>query len=205
MDSDYNYKYIIIGDTLTGKTSYFNQLIYNKFIIDKITTIGVDFGVLFLNINNKIIKNHFWDTAGQEKYKSIIRTYYRGAKGCILMFDLTNIQSFFNLKKWINDLKHYGKYDELSIIVLGNKSDLIEKREVNSEQILEFCDEEKLDYFDVSVKNNFNVKKSFEHLVNLISKKNNNFDLIDSKIEKQSFELVEYKKKEHKCLNCKIS
>ena len=206
MEFNYNYKHIILCDTLTGKTSYFNKLLYNKYISDKITTIGVDFGVQFLNINGKIIKNHFWDTAGQEKYKSIIRSYYRGIMGCIIMFDLTNLESFHNINKWLNELKYYGKYENLSIIVLGNKSDLKENIKVNLDLILDYCNNENLDYFEISVKDNINIKESFEHLVKLISQKENHFELSESNSDKKlTFEIIEYKKKPKKCMDCVIS
>ena len=206
MNSNYTYKHIIIGDSMSGKTSYFNKLIHNNYSNSKISTIGVDFGVLYISINNKLIKNHFWDTAGQENYKSIIRNYYRGASGCIIMFDITNYQSFNNVKKWIEDLKKYGNYDNLSIIIGGNKSDLNIKRVITIEEAEEFCNKNNLKYFDISVKDNINIKESFNYLINLISKKENNYDIIKNEyIKIESFEIGEYNNKKKKCLDCIIS
>ena len=207
MNSDYTYKHIIIGDSMSGKTSYFNKLIHNTYTNSKISTIGVDFGVLYISINDKLIKNHFWDTAGQETYKSIIRTYYRGAYGCIIMFDITNYQSFDNVKRWIEDVQNYGNYNKLSIIIVGNKSDLNIKRAITIEEAEEFCNKNNLKYFDISVKDNINIKESFNYLINLISTKEKNYDIIENEyIKKESFEIVAYNnKKKKKCLDCVIS
>jgi small GTP-binding protein len=205
MTVDYKYKYILIGDSMTGKTSYFNKLLHNDFKNNKPTTIGVDFGVLYITIKNKTIKNYFWDTAGQEAFKSIIRYYYRDSNGCIIMFDVTNYNTFNNIQKWIQDLKKHCEYKDLSIIILGNKSDLDKDRVVSIEEATKYCDDLKLKYFDISVKNNINIKESFNYLLNLISKKEKNLNITDScycKHNRKSFEMIVYKK--HKCLDCTI-
>ena len=207
MDYNYHYKHIIIGDSLSGKSSYMNKLLYDTFSNDKTTTIGVDFGVMYVTINNKTLKNHIWDTAGQETFKSIIRSYYRNADGCILTFDVTNRKSFENINKWINELQLYSDFEKLSVIIIGNKIDLENQRAVSIEEAEELSLKYDIPYIEVSVKNDINIKRAFYKLINLISKKKKILELIEdnymnNKITTLSL-IKNTKIKKYNCSGCK--
>jgi small GTP-binding protein len=194
---DYNlhYKHIIIGDTTCGKSSYMKMLTKNEFSLLSNSTIGVDFETYYIEHNNKKIKNHIWDTAGQEKFNSIVSVYYKGAHSCIIMFDITNYQSFINLEKCIQKLNDEGEFTK---ILIGNKLDLKKNRCVSKEEAQKFALKHKMDYVEISVKDNIGVKESFEKLLNNISKDIENKKNFNLEIEEMNY-------KPRKCLNCIIS
>ena len=207
MNYNYHYKHIIIGDSLSGKSSYMNKLLYDTFSNDKTTTIGVDFGVLYVTINNKTLKNHVWDTAGQETFKSIIRSYYRNSDGCILTFDVTNRKSFENINKWIDELQLYSNYEKLSVIIIGNKIDLEDQRAVSMEEAEKLSLKYDIPYIEVSVKNDINIKRAFYKLINLISKKKKIVELIEDNYMNNkitTLSLIQNTKiKKYNCIGCK--
>ena len=207
MNYNYHYKHIIIGDSLSGKSSYMNKLLYDTFSNDKTTTIGVDFGVLYVSINNKTLKNHIWDTAGQETFKSIIRSYYRNSDGCILTFDVTNRKSFENINKWIDELQLYSNYEKLSVIIIGNKIDLENQRAVSMEEAEKLSLKYDIPYIEVSVKNDINIKRAFYKLINLISKKKKIVELIEDNYMNNkitTLSLIQNTKiKKYNCIGCK--
>ena len=207
MNYNYHYKHIIIGDSLSGKSSYMNKLLYDTFSNDKTTTIGVDFGVLYVTINNKTLKNHVWDTAGQETFKSIIRSYYRNSDGCILTFDVTNRKSFENINKWIDELQLYSNYEKLSVIIIGNKIDLENQRAVSMEEAEKLSLKYDIPYIEVSVKNDINIKRAFYKLINLISKKKKIVELIEDNYMNNkitTLSLIQNTKiKKYNCIGCK--
>lgn len=151
MDDNYDklLKCIFIGDAYVGKTSLCTKLIGNDFPLSYLSTIGVDFFVKILKINNEKIKVQMWDTTGQEQYKAITRTFYRNVGFVFLMFDLTNTKSFFNLKRWISDIYEYCDI-EAKIVLIGNKSDL--ESNINFNLVNNFCDEYDLKFYKCSVK-----------------------------------------------------
>ena len=122
----YLFKYIIIGDPTVGKSCLLLQFLEGKFKLDSETTIGVEFGSKIIDLDDKKIKLQIWDTAGQEVFKSITRSYYRGSIAAILVYDITNRQSFNNLNKWMEETKTYSN-EKLTILLIGNKSDLEDK------------------------------------------------------------------------------
>lgn len=125
LNYDAKYKLIIIGDTMVGKSSFFNILNDKPYSETSISTIGVDFCSLIKQTNDdKTIKICIWDTAGQEKYKSIIRGYFRDVAGIILMFDLSNKQSFESISEWVEMIDYENRCSHKHpILLLGNKSD----------------------------------------------------------------------------------
>ena len=130
---DVIFKIVLIGDTSVGKTNILSKYLNDEFDPDSKATVGVEFGTKNFNIDNNIVKVQIWDTAGQERYRSITNAYYKGAKGCILVYDITNKTTFDNIDKWLSELKGNGD-ENMSIILLGNKSDLESDREVSLEE-----------------------------------------------------------------------
>ncbi|PLW16192.1 hypothetical protein PCASD_11190 [Puccinia coronata f. sp. avenae] len=164
-------KFVVVGDSSTGKSSLLVQLTDKRFLGQSDPTIGVEFGASLISLpNGKTIKAQVWDTAGQESFRSITRSYYRGAAGALLVFDTTHRKSFLNLSQWHEDLKSYGD-PELTVIVVGNKSDLCQStsddraatlsREVTHEEARTWAEERGLEYIETSAKTGDNVEEAF--------------------------------------------
>lgn len=131
-------KIILVGDSGVGKTNILTRFTKNIFNQDNKSTIGVEFGTKIINIQDHVVKLQIWDTAGQERYKSITVAYYKGSKGAFIVFDVSKKQTFDNVIKWYNDIKKNGE-KELSIILIGNKTDL-KVREVSFEEAKKFAE-----------------------------------------------------------------
>lgn len=201
-DYDYIYKILIIGNSGVGKSSILLRFTDNIFKDSFISTIGVDFKVKTIQLDNRIIKLQLWDTAGQERFKTITHSYYRGAHGVILVFDLTDKDSFNNLEMWLNEIKSYNG-NEIPILLVGNKEDLREDRKITEEEINEFVKEKSLVYLETSSKDDVNIYKIFES----ISRKIKEQDLVPMNIFKLKKNLTEnttniefIKKKDNCCV-----
>lgn len=139
----YIYKIVLIGDSGVGKSNMLSRYLSDTFSSDSKATVGVEFGSKNSEIDGNIVKAQIWDTAGQERYKSITNAYYKGAKGAILVFDITKKSSFDSVDKWIVDLKTNGD-EHICIILVGNKSDLEEYRQVNQEQAMNKAEQHRM-------------------------------------------------------------
>jgi len=193
-DYDLHYKHIIIGDASCGKSSYLKMLVKEEFNSKGRSTIGVDFETYYNEYDNKRIKNHIWDTAGQEKFRSIVKLYFKGASSFIIMYDITNYNSFKNIENWLLELNQNENYTK---ILIGNKSDLEELRVVTKEEAKLLALKYNMNFMEISVKQNQRVKESFEKLISNISEdfeKKKNFNL---ELEQQNFE-------PNGCFNCII-
>lgn len=169
MSTDYDYllKFIIIGDSNVGKSAIVQRFVNEFFSESDIPTIGIDFKIKLMDLKNKKIKLQIWDTAGEERFRTITSSYYRGAHGIIMVYDITNLESFNNIVKWANEVERYAKCDAVKIIV-GNKCDRLHHREVKYEEGKEFAQELNMSFIEVSAKNDINVNDIFETLAGLI-------------------------------------
>ena len=167
--SDYIFKIVLIGDTSVGKSCLLTRFADDQFTDNYVTTIGVDFRFKTMIVMDKIIKVQVWDTAGEERYRSITNAYYRGAEGILIVFDLTNEESFKSIQNWINEVTVFTGKDVI-IICLGNKSDL--KSEISKNTIDEFKKKTNLEIFNVSAKTGEGVEEAFKHIIELLIKKN---------------------------------
>ncbi len=172
---DYLFKIILVGESGVGKTSLLNRLVNETFNDSHLTTIGVDFKIKTFYINNKSVKLQIWDTAGQERFNSITDSFFKGSQGIIIVFDITDKLSFMNITKWINKKKNTGREDT-KIIIVGNKCDLNDQREVNDSDINYLKETNNLDYYETSAKMNINffepfyqISKSLIEINNLLS------------------------------------
>ena len=179
---DMIFKIVLIGDTSVGKTNILSKYLSNEFDPDTKATVGVEFGTKDFKIENNIVKVQIWDTAGQERYRSITNAYYKGAKGSLLVYDITNPKSFENLDKWLSDLKTNGD-DNISIVLLGNKSDLEEERKITIEQGKEKAQFYKLAFMETSALNGNNIDKAFNELITDVYKHHHEFFEKQTKIE----------------------
>ena len=159
------FKVVLIGDMKVGKTNIVSRYIKNEFNKDSMSTIGVEFGSKELVIEGHNVKVQIWDTAGQEKYKSITNAYYKGAKGAFVVYDITNKNSFDNADNWLNNLRASAD-KKCSIILIGNKSDLEDKREVSIEQGEEKAKNSEIAFMETSALSGDNIDKAFEMMIN---------------------------------------
>ena len=152
-DVDILIKVVIVGDSSVGKTNLLSRFVNNSFNQNSRNTIGVDFSAVDLSINGQNIKAQFWDTAGQEKYRSIASAYYKNAQGIIITYDVTREQTFKNVNSWYNELREQGEPD-VEIILIGNKIDLESERKVTSDQGAQLAKEKGMFFMEVSAKTN---------------------------------------------------
>ena len=183
-DEEYSliFKMILIGDSGVGKTNILNRYINNKFLETTKSTVGVELGTKIEEYNNKKIKIQIWDTAGQERYRSITSAYYKGAKGALIVYDITRKNTFDNIDKWITDLKLNGDKN-ICIIILGNKSDLIDKREINKNDGIKKAEMYKTAFLETSALNGDNISKAFDELIEQIVINNKNIFQDDNENE----------------------
>lgn len=171
-DFNYIYKIILIGDSGVGKSSIVSRFVDGTFMGDTRSTVGIDLQVKTLDISYELVKIQIWDTAGQEKYKSITQSYYRYAAGIIIVFDLTKQYTFENVINWINEIEKSldQKLCDLDVILIGNKADLVNDREVKKEEVLELQKKHKFIYIETSAKDNSNINEAFKELVSNVHK-----------------------------------
>ena len=162
-------KIVIIGDTAVGKTNLILRYLRDQYDSDNKATIGVDFFVKDMETDGHKFKIQFFDTAGQEKYKSICSTYYKNADGVILAYDVVNRRSFDNIESWLDEIHRYQTKDT-KVLLVGNKIDLDAKRQVTTDEGQTFAKEKKLYFMETSALTNKDkcVNKSFEVIINEI-------------------------------------
>ena len=161
---DYKLKVVIVGDSGVGKSNLIKRFTVNEFLPNSIATVGVEFLSKSYKINDKIFKIEMWDTAGQERYKSITSAYYKGAKGALLVYDVTSAQSFENIDKWYNEIKEKTNKD-IKLILIGNKIDLKESKVVDTDNALVKAKTWGIPLMETSAKSAQNVKEAFHDLL----------------------------------------
>jgi len=154
------FKYILIGPTAVGKSCILLQFTENQFSGDHEITIGVEFGTYLTNIEGQPVKLQIWDTCGQESFRSITRSYYRGAQGVLLVYDVTNRETFKHLDSWFEECTQSGD-ENVTLVLVGNKCDLESKREVSYEEGKKFADDHNILFIEASAKTAFNVEEAF--------------------------------------------
>lgn len=167
---DYMFKLLIIGNSSVGKTSFLFRYADNSFTSAFVSTVGIDFKVKTVFRQDKRVKLQIWDTAGQERYRTITTAYYRGAMGFILMYDVTNEESFNAVQDWSTQIKTYS-WDNAQVVLVGNKCDLNDERVVSIERGRQLAQHMGLQFFETSAKENISVKAVFERLVDIICDK----------------------------------
>lgn len=160
MSYQYLFKYIIIGDTGVGKSCLLLQFTDKRFQPVHDLTIGVEFGARMINIASKPVKLQIWDTAGQESFRSITRSYYRGAAGALLVYDITRRETFNHLASWLEDARQHASAN-MVIMLIGNKCDLAHRRAVSTEEGAQFAKENGLIFMETSAKTAQNVEEAF--------------------------------------------
>jgi len=171
---DFLYKVVVTGDSGVGKTNIITRFTNNEFTLESKATIGVEFGHAEITLGDgSKIKVQIWDTAGQERFRAITRGYYRGAVGALIVFDITKAVSFRNVEKWLQELKQHA-FDDIVIMLVGNKSDLKQAREVLTDEAKKFAQKNNLLFIETSALDGENIKEAFYQTVSEIREKRRN-------------------------------
>uniref|UniRef100_A0A6T8NAK7 Rab8 n=2 Tax=Hemiselmis andersenii TaxID=464988 RepID=A0A6T8NAK7_HEMAN len=157
---DHLIKLLLIGDSGVGKSCLLLRFSDDSFTTSFITTIGIDFKIRTIEQEGKKLKLQIWDTAGQERFRTITTAYYRGAMGILLVYDVTDEQSFNNIRNWIRQIQQHAA-DNVNKILIGNKCDMLDKKVIDTARGQALADEFGIKFFETSAKNNINVEKAF--------------------------------------------
>ena len=188
-------KIIFTGDIAVGKTSIISVLMGQKFSAEYEASIGVDFFSKTMKYKGKIIKLQIWDSAGQEKFRSLIPNYIRGSSLVFIVYDISNRKSFENLSNWIDFVNNI---ENSNIVIVGNKSDLKDTREVTLEEGQKFCEEKNIEFFEVSAKEGTNLNKMlFNSVASLplflsINNEGCSKEQIVEALEKENLDSIQY-------------
>ena len=156
---DFLFKLLIIGESGVGKTCILLRFTDDSFTANHLTTIGIDFKIKIIELEGKVIKLQIWDTAGQERFRTITKTYYKGAHGIILTYDVTDQNSFKNIRNWIKQIEANAQTNVKKVLV-GNKCDKPD-RVVTEEEGKKLADDFGMNFFETSAKTNQNVNEVF--------------------------------------------
>ena len=182
-DTDYKllFKLIIVGESCVGKSNIIVRYTEGEFKNIIGNTLGVELYNKYINIKDKYSKLQIYDTAGQERYHSIVSNYFRGSHGCFIVYDITNQESFDKIEFWYQSVKQKASND-VSIILVGNKCDLEEQRVITKEKGEEKAKELNIPFFETSALSDININEIFRELVENI------YDKIGVQIEKECSE-----------------
>ena len=168
-ETDLVYKILLLGDSEVGKSCFLMRYADNVFVDNYITTIGLDYKLKYIQLDSgEIIKVQLWDTAGQDRYRTIAKNYYKGSHGILLLYDVTKTNSFENIREWIRDIRE-EVYEKAIIFLIGNKIDKKEERKIQTEQGAKLAEEFNLPFFEASAKSGENVDEIFKALYKKIS------------------------------------
>ena len=181
----------IFGETAVGKTCICSTFLGLEFREEHLTTVGIEkMSSSITTADGEDLKLKLWDTAGQERFKSVSVKNLRYSQAAVVVFDLTVKDSFLKVTDWLKQIREFS--DKLPIALFGNKSDLIDKREVTKEEIDELCEKENLIYFETSAKKNTGIKEGFSKVASMAFK-------MFGKVQGKGQKLVIKKKKKTKC------
>ena len=161
---EYKFKVVVVGDSSVGKTNLIKRFINDTFNKDSKATVGVEFLSKTYLINQEVFKIEIWGTAGQDRYKAITSAYYRGAKGAMIVYDVTNQTSFDNVDKWTNEIKEKAARN-INLMIVGNKTDLTDQIVVTSEMATEKAKALEIPVMETSALDSTNVKEAFYQLL----------------------------------------
>mmetsp|Transcript_11724 Transcript_11724/g.33404 ORF Transcript_11724/g.33404 Transcript_11724/m.33404 type:complete len:206 (-) Transcript_11724:107-724(-) len=167
---DYLFKLLLIGDSGVGKSCLLLRFADDTYTESYISTIGVDFKIRTLELEGKTCKLQIWDTAGQERFRTITSSYYRGAMGIIVVYDVTDKESFNNVKHWMQEIDKYAA-ENVNKLLIGNKCDLSSKKVVSYDEAKELADSLSVPFMETSAKNAHNVEQAFKAMASEIKQK----------------------------------
>eukprot|EP00759_Apiculatamorpha_spiralis_P017617 PhF_6_TR23779/c0_g1_i1/m.33264/K07904/RAB11A; Ras-related protein Rab-11A len=165
VDFNFLFKIVVIGDSGVGKSNLMTRYTCDEFSVETPSTIGVEFMTKTLTISGRDVKAQIWDTAGQEKFRAIARSVYNGAKGAMIVYDITNQSSMNNVPSWIEELKKYADPPPVMMLI-GNKCDLEHLRVVKKDTANAFAQQHGISFLETSALDSTNVEKAFDWLIN---------------------------------------
>ena len=168
--SEMIFKIVIMGDLSAGKTNILTQYLSKKFVQDSHPTIGVEMFTKEFKIKEDTVTAQIWDTAGQEKYNTLTSSYYKGAKGALVVYDITNKDSFLKVERYANELRENGDKN-IYMILVGNKIDLQERRQVEYNEGKSLADKLKMGFSEVSAKSGSGINELFQNLIDKVYQK----------------------------------
>ncbi|KAF7059377.1 hypothetical protein CFC21_066290 [Triticum aestivum] len=172
MSFAYKFRYIVVGDTGVGKSCLLLQFTDKRFQPVHDLTIGVEFGQRMVTIGKKKIKLQIWDTAGQEAFRSITKSYYRGAAAALLVYDITRRETFNHVASWLEEMREQADgNNNITIMLVGNKSDLGQRRAVSTEEGEQFAKENGLAFMETSARTRHNVEEAFLQSTSMVYEK----------------------------------
>jgi len=157
---DFLFKLLLIGDSGVGKSCLLLRFADDTYTNSYISTIGVDFKIRTVELDGKTCKLQIWDTAGQERFRTITSSYYRGAHGIIIVYDVTDLESFNNVRQWLSEIDRYAS-ETVNKLLVGNKSDLKDKKVVEHDTANQFASSFNMKFLETSAKNAHNVEQAF--------------------------------------------
>ncbi|XP_003743772.1 GTP-binding protein ypt2 [Galendromus occidentalis] len=163
------FKILVLGDSNVGKTCIVHRFCDERFYDTYISTIGIDFKQKIINLDGTPVKLQIWDTAGQERFRTLTTAYYRGAMGILIMYDVTNMDSFNHLTYWFRNVEENASPDVVKVLV-GNKCDATSQRQVEASQLAKMAEQLDIAHFECSCKQNINIQEVFITLARLIQK-----------------------------------
>lgn len=164
MEEDYVFKVVVIGDSGVGKTQLLGRFTRDEFHLDSKSTIGIEFQTRTVVIARRRVKAQIWDTAGQERYRAVTSAYYRGALGAMLVYDVTRRATFQHVARWVAELRAHAD-KSIVVVLVGNKADLVARREVEADEAEAFAEEQGLFFFEASALSGDNVEAAFMALL----------------------------------------
>ena len=167
--NEINLKILLIGDSSVGKSSILLKYIEDKFSENYVSTIGIEYKIKTLIINWKKVLLRIWDTSGQERYRSITQNFYRNANGILFIFDITNKETFENIKNWIIDSD--SEDNQVIKVLVGNKIDIDENRKIDNDIIQKYAEKKGMKYYETSAKEGINIDLVFRKIAELILSK----------------------------------
>lgn len=175
-DYDYLFKLLLIGDSGVGKSCILLRFADDTFSDSYISTIGVDFKIRTVTLNNKQVKLQIWDSAGQERFRTLTTAYYRSAHGILLVYDVNDRETFFHIENWLQEVSRYAASD-VNRVLVGNKCDILNKREVEYETARIYAEKLGVSFTEASAKDRTNIDKVFNIMAReLVAKLGENRD-----------------------------
>ncbi|KRX00474.1 P-loop containing nucleoside triphosphate hydrolase [Pseudocohnilembus persalinus] len=206
------YKIILLGNSHVGKSSILTRFTKDEFHTVTTSTQGQEFASKNVEVEGKIIKAQIWDTAGQEKFQAMANIFYKGAVGALITYDITDRESFEKIDKWYQELKTYSEKNFIVIMLVGNKSDMNDKRQVSKDEGVKWAEQNKMGFFETSAKDGSNIEFTFQKLIEqiygLMVKKSQISEvpqqgmqsvIIDHKTQKAADDKKQSDKKKKKC------